>query len=78
MVFATWFICGVFAVTGLLSVLAAVFNWEWFFTAHNSQFIVRNLGRNKARIFYALLGIGMIAAGVYFFLSVQESLAGMK
>lgn len=75
---AHYIIQSVFVLVGVLSILASVFNWEWFFTAHNSQFIVRNLGRNKARIFYALLGIGMIAAGVYFFLSVQESLAGMK
>ncbi|MBM6866195.1 immunity 17 family protein [Bacteroides caecigallinarum] len=75
---AHYIIQSVFVLVGILSILASVFNWEWFFTAHNSQFIVRNLGRNKARIFYALLGIGMIAAGVYFFLSVQESLAGMK
>lgn len=73
-----YIIQSVFVLVGILSILASVLNWEWFFTAHNSQFIVRNLGRNKARIFYALLGIGMIAAGVYFFLSVQESLAGMK
>lgn len=75
---AHYIIQSVFVLVGILSILASVFNWEWFFTAHNSQFIVRNLGRNKARIFYALLGIGMIAAGVYFFLSVQESLACMK
>ena len=75
---AHYIIQSVFVLVGILSILASVFNWEWFFTAHNSQFIVRNLGRNKARIFYALLGIGMIAVGVYFFLSVQESLAGMK
>lgn len=75
---AHYIIQSVFVLVGILSILASVFNWEWFFTAHNSQFIVRNLGRNKARIFYALLGIGMIAAGVYFFLSVQESLAGIK
>lgn len=75
---AHYIIQSVFVLVGILSILASVFNWEWFFTAHNSQFIVRNLGRNKARIFYALLGIGMIAAGVYFFLSVQESVAGMK
>lgn len=75
---AHYIIQSVFVLVGILSILASVFNWEWFFTAHNSQFVVRNLGRNKARIFYALLGIGMIAAGVYFFLSVQESVAGMK
>ncbi|KAA5327163.1 hypothetical protein F2Y98_16660, partial [Phocaeicola dorei] len=52
-------------------VLAALFNWEWFFTAHNTQFIVSNAGRQRARLFYAILGLLMIATGIYFFLNVQ-------
>lgn len=46
-------------------------NWEWFFTAHNTQFIVSNAGRQRARLFYAILGLLMIATGIYFFLNVQ-------
>ena len=52
--------------------MAAILNWDWFFKANNSQFIVKALGRNKSRIFYAALGIGMIAAGIYFFLFVRN------
>lgn len=70
---AHYIIQSVFVLVGILSLMASVFNWEWFFTAQNSQFIVRTLGRNKSRIFYAILGLSMIAAGVYFFLSVREA-----
>ena len=42
-----------------------------FFTAHNTQFIVANAGRNRARLFYAAIGLLMIATGVFFFLSIQ-------
>lgn len=70
---AHYIIQSVFVLVGILSLMASVFNWEWFFTAQNSQFIVRTLGRNKSRIFYAILGLAMIAAGIYFFLSVRES-----
>ncbi len=66
-----FFIQALFVLVGLLAVLAAVFNWDWFFTAHNSQFIVKNVGRRQARLFYAALGCLMIATGVFFFLSVQ-------
>ena len=69
---AHYIIQSVFVLVGILSLMASVFNWEWFFTAQNSQFIVRALGRNKSRIFYAILGLSMIAAGIYFFLSVHE------
>ena len=61
----------IFVVFGFTSILAAIFNWDWFFNANNSQFIVKNVGRTKARMFYGLLGILMIATGIYFFLSVQ-------
>jgi hypothetical protein len=52
-------------------VLAALFNWDWFFTARNTQFIVANAGRTRARLFYAAIGLLMIATGVFFFLSIQ-------
>lgn len=70
---AHYIIQSVFVLVGILSLMASVFNWEWFFTAQNSQFIVRALGRNKSRIFYAILGLSMIAAGIYFFLTVREA-----
>lgn len=60
-----------FVLVGLLAVLASIFNWDWFFTAQNSQFIVKNVGRRQARMFYAALGLLMMATGMFFFLSVQ-------
>ena len=61
-----YLIQAIFVLVGLLSVLAALFNW-----AHNTQFIVSNAGRQRARLFYAILGLLMIATGIYFFLNVQ-------
>lgn len=69
-----YFIQGIFVIVGLLAILASLFNWNWFFTAQNTQFIVRNVGRGRARLFYALLGILMIATACYFFMEVQTTL----
>lgn len=69
-----YLIQGIFVVVGLLALGAALFNWDWFFKAQNTQFIVNNVGRKQARLFYALLGLLMIATAVYFFLEVQKSL----
>ena len=66
-----YIIQGIFVLVGLLALLAALLNWDWFFTAHNTQFIVANAGRNRARLFYAAIGLLMIATGVFFFLSIQ-------
>ncbi len=68
-----YLIQGIFVLVGSLVVLASLFNWDWFFHSQNTQFIVKNVGRKQARIFYALLGILMIATAIYFFLEVQEA-----
>ena len=66
-----YIIQGIFVLVGLLALLAALFNWDWFFTAHNTQFIVANARRNRARLLFAALFLLMIATGVFFFLSIQ-------
>ena len=58
---------GIFAVTGLIALLAAILNWEWFFTTRNTQFIVRNVGRRQARWFYGVLGGILIGMAAFFF-----------
>ncbi len=64
---AHYFVQALFAVAGILSLLASVFNWNWFFTAQNAQFIVRNVGRKRARLFYGLVGLIMLGMAFYFF-----------
>ena len=67
-----YFIQGIFTVVGLIAILASLFNWDWFFKSQNTRYIVSNVGRKRARLFYALLGLLMIATAVYFFLEVQK------
>ena len=69
-----YLIQGIFVIVGLLAIGAAIFNWDWFFQAQNTQLIVKNVGRKRARLFYAVLGILMIATAVYFFLEIQKTL----
>lgn len=62
-----YIIQALFVVGGAVALLAALFNWEWFFTAHNTQAVVRAVGRGRARWFYGLLGLLCIALAIYFF-----------
>ena len=64
-----YYIQGIFALTGIVSLLAALLDWEWFFTAQNTQFVVQNVGRKQARWFYGVLGAILIATAVFFFVS---------
>lgn len=66
----------IFAATGLTALLAAVFDWNWFFTARNTQFIVSNVGRRQARWFYGVLGIILIGTAVFFFLNTPDVYSG--
>ena len=69
-----YLIQGIFVIVGLLAIGAAIFDWDWFFQAQNTQLIVKNVGRKRARLFYAVLGILMIATAVYFFLEMKTTL----
>ena len=69
-----YLIQGIFVIVGLLAIGAAIFDWDWFFQAQNTQLIVKNVGRKRARLFYAILGILMIATAVYFFLEIQKTI----
>ena len=70
-----YLIQGIFAIVGLLAILASIFNCDWFFQSQNTQFIVKNVGRKQARLFYALLGLLMIATAIYFFMEVQAAIS---
>lgn len=70
-----YFIQGIFVIVGTLAILASLFDWDWFFKSQNTQFIVQNVGRKRARLFYALLGVFMIATATYFFLEVQKTIS---
>ena len=70
-----YLIQGIFVLVGLLAILAGILNWDWFFQSQNTRFIVNNVGRKQARLFYALLGVLMIATAIYFFLEVQEAIS---
>nr|WP_320057590.1 immunity 17 family protein [uncultured Bacteroides sp.] len=62
-----YFVQGIFAVAGIVAILAAALNWDWFFNAQNAQLIVRNVGRKRARLFYGVLGIILVGMSIFFF-----------
>ena len=53
-----YFILAVFIALGLFSLIAALFNLDWYFNTSGASTFVHKLGRGGARIFYALLGLG--------------------
>ncbi len=69
---AHYFVQALFALAGIVALLASVFNWKWFFTAQNAQLIVRNVGPGRARLFYGLLGLIMIAMAVFFYFETMR------
>ena len=68
-----YFILTIFIIVGCLVILAAAFNWEWFFTARNARFITGRFGRKWARILYAIIGIIVIVQASLMFHSILNS-----
>lgn len=58
------FVGGLAIVLGLLALVAAAGNWEWSFQLAKAQFFETRWGRGSARLFYLVLGIGLIAVGL--------------
>lgn len=66
---------GIFVLAGITSLLAALLNWNWFFTTRNAQTIIRNVGRTRARLFYGVLGVIIICMAIFFFIETQKAIA---
>jgi small neutral amino acid transporter SnatA (MarC family) len=58
----------IFVAAGAVSLTAAVFNFDWYFQSRKASTFVHWFGRNGARVFYGLLGVALIAAGLWFLL----------
>ena len=68
-----YIIQGIFVVAGIIALLAAILDGDWFFTAQNTQFVVRNVGHRQARWFYGILGMILIGMSVFFFLNTPPT-----
>jgi hypothetical protein len=62
----------IFLLSGIVSVLASLLDWDWFFTADNAGFLVKRLGRKGARLAYGTIGLAFIAAAVYFYYKIEN------
>ena len=68
-----YIIQGIFAFAGIVALLAALFNWDWLFTARNAPFVGRTVGRKQARWFYGVLGGILIGMAVFFFTHTEQA-----
>lgn len=64
----------IFALAGITSLLAAILNWNWFFTTRNAQTIIRNVGRPRARLFYGVLGVIILSMAAFFFIETRKAI----
>lgn len=48
------------AVAGGFSLLASVFNWDFFFNSRQASFFMDLFGRKGTRVFYGILGLLLI------------------
>lgn len=51
-------------LAGMFTILAAIADWEWFFTHPKARFFVDRFGRSGARVFYVILGLTLAVLGL--------------
>ena len=62
----------IFLITGIVALLAALLDWDWFFTTENARFLVKKFKRKGARWIYGTIGVLFIAAAIYFFFQIKN------
>jgi len=53
-----------FVGVGGFALAGAVCDWDWFMNARKARFMVSLLTRTGARVFYGLLGAGLLVLGL--------------
>lgn len=64
-----YFIMGIFALAGLVSLGVGLTGAEWFLSSSNARPVVQYLGRRGARIFYGIVGCILLFMAAWFLLS---------
>ena len=58
------FVGAVSVALGAFILTSAAVNWAWLYTLRSSRWLEARWGRRGARLFHAMLGLGLIALGV--------------
>lgn len=61
----------IFLIGGIVVLLAALFDWEWFFASRNASPVVRYFGRTKSRWLYGASGVFLIAVAIGFYFRLK-------
>lgn len=64
-----YFIMGIFALSGLISLGVGLTGAKWFLSSSNARPVVQYLGLKGARIFYGVLGCILLAMAAWFLYS---------
>ena len=60
-----WFVGSVSILAGLSLAFAAAVDSAWFFELHKPRLLTASLGRGRARLLFAALGLIFIALGIW-------------
>lgn len=66
--FATALLAVLFGGVGLLAVVAAVADADWFFQSENARLLTGRMSRRSARVVYLVSGVLIASAGIYLLL----------
>lgn len=60
-----------FGLCGIMSILASLLNWDWFFRSVNVRMLTFGMRRPWQRVLYGLCGVAMIFMAIRLFLDAS-------
>jgi len=62
-----------FIAFGIFAMAGAICDWEWYMNSRKARGLVKLFGRTATRVFYTILGLGLLVFGVLMtFGAIQE------
>ena len=60
---------------GIFSICGAAFDWDFFMNSRKARLLVTLFGRTGTRIFYLLLGLGIVVFGALITMGIVKDAA---
>lgn len=60
-----YFMVGIFLLSGGLSVVASLRNWDWFFNSQNARMLTGRFSRRTARWIYFVAGVLILSMAAW-------------
>ena len=67
---APYLLNGIYLLTGIITLITAISNANWFYNARSVSLLVKWFGRTSTRLFYGGIGLLLICTSLYALMAI--------